>query len=229
MPREWLLLGSLLAPALRRARQRALRRVGPAVEANALRPTLVTLFTDAWLEGASTAILAHGSRLGLTRRSIEAETSAGLTDRLVTAVRARVDRMFEAASDASTVQQLTNWAATASEGTVWSGQDEEAQVIARLAEVEWKTWVRAFARDGARDHHDDLNGVTIPVDDNFTLSGASVYGPRDWDALPDPSEWMNCGHALEFSKTVTREDLEDTLRRETIIAPQRTTSPGGTS
>jgi hypothetical protein len=223
MAREFLLLGRLMAPALQRARQRALRRVGPAVAGNVLRRTLVTLFADAWLEGSHTAILAHGARLGLTRRGIEARTSVGLTDRLVTAVRARVDRLLDAAEDVSTVQQLTQWAATANEGAVWSGQDEEAQVIARLAEVEWKTWVRAFARDEARDHHDDLNGVTIPVTDRFVLNGVSIYGPRDWDALPDPSEWMNCGHALDFSREVTREELGDTFRHrdQVVIGPER--------
>jgi len=61
--------------------------------------------------------------------------------------------------------------------------------------------------------------VTIPVDDFFNLDGVNVYGPRDWDSLPDPGEWMNCGHALDFKQAVTAEDLEPTLR--TVVGPTR--------
>jgi len=225
MAREWLQLGAIIAPAIQRARNRALARVpGALTNDTALASVLVTLFADAYLDGVNVAVITHGARLGLTVESIFAETTRDLTERSLVSIAAARDRALNTFGQDATVAELTNWFAQANANMVWEGQDEEAEVLAKLAEVEVKTWVRSFARDEHRDHHDDLNGVTIPVDDDFVLpggpnAGARVYGPRDWDSLSDPSEWMNCGHALEFKREATADDI-DTNRR-IVFAPER--------
>lgn len=225
MAREWLQLGNAMAPLLTKARNRALQRV-PAALTNdrALAAVLVTLFSDAYLDGSNAAIVTHGSRLGLGVSEIDALNTRELAERTFVQIAAARDRALNTFRDDATVAELTNWFATANAQMVWAGQDDEAEALATLAQAEVKTWVRSFARDEHRDHHDDLNGVTIPVDDDFVLpggpnAGASVYGPRDWDSLGDPGEWMNCGHALEFKREATAEDLAENAR--IIIAPQR--------
>ena len=89
---------------------------------------------------------------------------------------------------------------TAGEAGAWSGMDTGANEAAKTYQLRLKTWVRAYARQEKRPGHVALEGVTIPFDDLFELpSGARVWQPRDWARLPDPAEWVNCGHALRYS------------------------------
>jgi hypothetical protein len=232
--RELLQLGLLMLPLLRRARARAVTQLGANLTASpgTLSRVTVQVFGEAYLDGVDAAIAVFGSRLGVTRASVQNELTRALTERAAVAIGTARTRLLaqldELASDQLTVAEVTARAAASAQQMVWTGQDQEAQVIGRLAEVEWKTWVRAFARDEQRDHHDDLNGRSIPVDDLFryALPGggtAEVYGPRDWDALPEPSEWMNCGHALDFRREITAEEAEETLRSpgSVVIGPER--------
>ena len=230
MAREWLQLGALMLPALTRARNQAVNRVPAALTSDRrLAAVLVSIFADAYLDGTNVAVVTHGARLGLTSEVVFGETTRGLIDRSLVSIASARDRALATFTQDATVAELTNYFAQAATNMVWQGQDDEAEVLATLATVEWKTWVRSFARDEHRDHHDDLNGVTIPVDDDFILpggpnAGARCYGPRDWDSIGDPSEWMNCGHALEYKREATTEDIEVTSRSlETVFAPARTT------
>ena len=101
--------------------------------------------------------------------------------------------------------QATRYANTVLTQSIWNGQDTEALRIAETTQAIWKEWVRAFTRDEHRDHHDALIGQVIPTNETFTLpggtnAGANVFGPRDWNSVRDPGEWIECGHALRFSR-----------------------------
>ena len=227
MASELLALGRIMAPALLSARQRARARITTALgKPTSLSRAIVSVFGSAYLDGVDAAIAVFGSELGVTRAAINNDLTRALTDRMLTAVgvaQSRALRQVELEIGGNvTVSELVSRLEAAAQSMVWQGQDEEAATIGRLAEAEWKTWVRAFARDENRDHHDDLNGVSIPIDDLFNLSGVGVYGPRDWNRLPDPGEWMNCGHALDYKMVANAEDLEPTLRdRNVVFAPAR--------
>lgn len=68
--------------------------------------------------------------------------------------------------------------------------DEGSQLV--------KTWVRLAPRREHRSHHDALEGLTIPYNDNFQLNSPSgsynIFRPYD-PALP-LSETFNCGHGI---------------------------------
>jgi hypothetical protein len=120
----------------------------------------------------------------------------------------RYDRLLEAGSRFP----LDHWAGIVGEAGAWRGMDEAALELGREFEVEWKTWVRAWPRNEKRGWHGVLEGMTIPVNDLFVLpggprAGTRVFGPRDWDAVPDVREHVNCGHALAYSKIATTNDL----------------------
>ena len=221
---ELLVLGRIMRPLLRTARGRARARIAANLSSpTGLTQAIVSVFAQNYLDGVDAAVVVFGAQLGVTRATVTNDLTRNLTDRMLTAVgvaRRRLLEQIEAeVGGGISAAQLQARLEIAAVAMVWRGQDDEAEVVARLAEVQWKTWVRAFARDENRDHHDELNGVTIPVDDFFNLDGVNVYGPRDWDSLPDPGEWMNCGHALDFKQAVTAEDLEPTLR--TVVGPTR--------
>jgi hypothetical protein len=222
MARELPELGKLLTPALKRARERVARRLSTGFRDDTLNRVLVGLFTESYLDGVEIAATLHGSRLGLTAAVVQRDLARSLAGALLPAVEFARDRALETIDEPLTVAQVIHRISSANEQTVWRGHDDEQSAIARLATAEWKTWVRAFARDEHRDHHDDLLGVTIPADGTFIIHGVPVKAPRDWDALPDPAEWMNCGHALDYKRTASAEDLESTARRlELVSGPRR--------
>lgn len=79
-----------------------------------------------------------------------------------------------------------------------------ASAAAEEAGARSKTWVRVYPVRHPRDWHSALEGVTIPAGERFVLpggpnAGRAVEGPHDWDSLPDPREWVNCGHAVVYS------------------------------
>jgi len=224
MPDEWLLLGQLFDAARRRATVQA-RRLATALLDDAVDDAIQAI-AAAYLEGARTSFTAYASDLRLGRSvprelatvwtSSSIALGARLVERLRTTVNARgeVTKLFIESYADTTVQQ-----------SLWRGVDQTGQELGTLAEVEWKTWVRAWPRKEHRDWHTMLEGVTIPVDDAFRLpggpnAGTSVYGPRAWDSVSDPGEHLNCGHALRFSKRASRSDLAKTMeRRELVYAP----------
>lgn len=217
MNEEWLLLGQLLDAARRRA-NRQVERLAQALLTEAT-DDAIRAIAASYLEGGRAAFAAYSADLQLGRtipRELAAtwaaasvEYGARLVDTLQTTLgnRGEVTRLFIRSYADLTVQQ-----------SLWRGTDQTGQELGTLAEVQWKTWVRSFPRKEHRDHHDMLEGVKIPVDDLFRLPGgpnvgARVYGPRAWDRVSDPGEWMNCGHALRFSKTATREEVAGTRRK----------------
>lgn len=184
---------------------------------------LIDLLADAYLQGRDAAWVVHGEYLraprSLPARIARAALEAALAHAtLVT----RKAQLTLGARANPTVAHTQAYARIAAEQSVWRGQDDGATDLARLMQAEWKEWVRAWPREDPRDHHAVLEGVIIPTDDHFILPGrAPVYAPRDWDAIPDPGEWLQCGHALRYRQTVTRSELGKTLEGAGIIYDPR--------
>lgn len=212
---EWLLLGQLFEAAQARSRTRA-RRLADLLFTFAVDGAIRNI-AQTFMEGRTTGWQAYASDLGfpaaiaretMTAWTVQArEQSATLVSQLVETLgdRPEVTRVF-----------IDNYATNVTNNTLWAGIDASGDELAVLAETEWKTWVRSWPRREERDWHSTLEGVTIPVDDAFTLPGgpnvgAQVYGPRDWDAVDDPGEHMNCGHALRFSVSASEDMLGRTL------------------
>ncbi len=220
-----------ITPALNRARAQVLSQLIPDLERlgeGELVRRLTIALGAAYIDGVQAAVAAHGY-LGLNPTVVRNQLTRALTAMVLDAIaRARqrlIDQVATRYAGGITVHQLGARILNAVQQTVWTGHDEEARSLAVMASVEWKVWRRSFAREEHRDWHDDLNGVMIPVDEDFTMpsgpnAGAKVYGPRDWDSLPDPREWMNCGHALEFRRTAAVGDLAETAL---VYRPQGTT------
>jgi hypothetical protein len=107
-----------------------------------------------------------------------------------------------------TPAQVANWIKTAGQMQVFSGNDAGSRAAATIYEAEYKRWVRAWERREKRPHS-SLEGAVILEEAFFILpSGARVYGPRDWDNYPEPSEWINCGHALQYERRPNQEELD---------------------
>lgn len=92
------------------------------------------------------------------------------------------------------------------------GWGEGAQAAAKEAGALWKTWVRVYPVRHPRDWHTALEGRTIPERAKFTLpggpnAGRKVDAPHDWDSVPDPAEWMNCGHAVIYTPEATWKEV----------------------
>lgn len=88
------------------------------------------------------------------------------------------------------------------------GWGEGAETAAKEAGARWKTWVRVYPVKHPRDWHTALEGRTIPEKAKFILpggpnAGRKVDAPHDWDSVPDPAEWMNCGHAVIYTPHAT--------------------------
>lgn len=95
---------------------------------------------------------------------------------------------------------------------VKQGWTDGASEAAEEADAGFKTWVRVFPVRQPRDWHDALEGKTVPRKMLFTLpfgpnAGAKVEAPHDWDRLPDPAEWINCGHGVIYTPHARRADL----------------------
>jgi len=92
------------------------------------------------------------------------------------------------------------------------GWTEGAEQAGREAGAMFKTWVRVYPVKEPRDWHSALEGTTIPEKGKFTLPGGpnrgqKVDAPHDWDSVPDPREWVNCGHAVIYTRQATWRDL----------------------
>jgi hypothetical protein len=88
------------------------------------------------------------------------------------------------------------------------GWSEGAETAAKEAGALWKTWIRVYPVKHPRDWHVALEGRTIPERAKFILPGGPNVGkrvdaPHDWDSVPDPREWMNCGHAVIYTLQAT--------------------------
>ena len=226
---EWPELGSALTNALREARARSPAIVDAIIASGGIE-ALRRWLTQNYLRGRRIGYIAQGTtfRFG---RFISAnvarawvDESVRYADRWTTSLLTEVDER-----GAPTRMWLENRVRQSSEQGVWNGTDAGTNEVAVLAEAEFKVWVRAWPRDEHRDWHDQLadNIGGIPIDDPFILpggpnAGSRVHGPRDWDAVSDPGEHLNCGHALRFEKRVTGEDLSAArANRGVLYDPQR--------
>ncbi|MCK9513762.1 MAG: hypothetical protein M0R28_21405 [Pigmentiphaga sp.] len=183
----------------------------------------------AYATGVQTGWVVHGTLLGGVPTSLTGRAAREWRDRAFEHGEVIANRFGHLLEAEPTVAQLTRHASVAGESSVWAGQDAAAAEVAILAEAEWKVWVRAWPRKEHRDWHDALEGVTIPEENLFTLpggpnQGAQVYGPRDWDAVPDAGEHLNCAHALRYQRHATAEDLEGTKRGVGVIYTPPTAS-----
>jgi len=220
---EWLALGLRLDGAFRRS-STAAEAIVRAVAAGNL-AALRLYLARAHLDGRKVARLLQGGYLRvspfLDRRTAQRWLESGQLYAYAIANRVETARL-----ERTTFLQLRSWVVNAGQQAVWAGHDTEAEDVATLAEAEFKTWVRAWPRSKHRDWHDRLEGVSIPVDADFVFPdgpnrGQRITGPRAWDDVSDPAEWMNCGHALRFEKTLTREDAEPALRGRRILYDPR--------
>lgn len=213
-------------PALGRALDRVLPRVRRDLEVRVLAALatvdelpmrlLAQVFAGAYASGVTVGWVVHGAILGAPLDLSPAEVREW-RERAMRHGDLIANRVQVIASHEPTIAELRSHVLRAGEASVWSGQDDAGEHVATLAEAAWKEWVRAWPRTEHRDHHDALEGVVIPEEHLYTLpggnsAGAQVYGPRDWERVPDPGEWLNCGHALAYHRDVTEEDLERTRR-----------------
>ncbi len=104
------------------------------------------------------------------------------------------------------------WLKLAVRAGVRGGWAEGAREAAEEAGAGFKTWIRTWPAKEPRDWHDALEGKTIPANALFTLPGgpnigAKVEAPHDWQRLPDPAEWINCGHAVVYTPHARLRDL----------------------
>ena len=180
----------------------------------------------AYIRGRQVGYTVHGRTLGLPRsvpaRVIRRWRDAGLL--WANAIQTRVMETFDARDDV-TALFVRSYAVGVTTQATWSGNDEMFKDLGRATSVEFKRWVRAWPRDEHRDWHDDLNDVVIPVDDLFTLpggpnAGSQVYGPRDWNRVSDPADWMGCGHALAFETKPAAADVDRARADRTVYDPR---------
>lgn len=167
----------------------------------------------AYLRGTAAGYAYHGQVLGAPTSLPVAVARAWRDKANDFAVRAvnRAIRVFDERGDVDRVF-VQSYATGLTRQTTLIGHDDTFKSLGAAFDVEFKRWVRFVARSVHRDWHDAIEDENaIPVDDLYTLPGGpnvgkQVYGPRDWDAVPDPGEHMNCGHALAFETRPTREN-----------------------
>jgi hypothetical protein len=202
-----------LGRAIDNALLRIWRLVRSRIEKGRISPGVIIDFAaDAYLIGADVGWQVHASYLGypayLSKSDYERFRMMALNHGQFVAAR-YMD--IAAKRGGLTRAETTFWSKIAGEASLWRGQDESSRIIANQAEAEFKTWIRAYAREDEREHS-SLEGVMIPVDTYFTLpNGVKVWGPRDWSSFPSPAEWVNCGHALVYSRTAKRSDTQKTM------------------
>jgi hypothetical protein len=216
-------LGRALQRAFRINRQQAEAWAAAIIAGNT--EAAVRELITAYMRGRVVGYQVHGRMLGapaslpvavaVAWRETARTYATGLTMRAM--------RTFDERGDITRVF-VRSYANELTRQTTWAGQDDTFKDLGRAFDVEFKRWVRAWPRTVHRDHHDDLEDVVIPVDDLFTLpggdnTGAQVYGPRDWDRVGDPGEWMNCGHALAFETRPSASDME-AARDRTVYDPR---------
>jgi len=184
---------------------------------SAARGTIVDVISQTWMAGAITGYTVHGAYLEAPA-SMPPSLAQPLAEQALqhgewTATRIR-DTLSDREVTQATVALLARYSAEAS---TWLGHDTAARAVANMMEARFKRWVRSWPRKEEREHS-ALEGQVLPEPELFTLpSGRRVYGPRDWDRVPDPSEWINCGHALVYQREATVSDVLYNPPRESAI------------
>jgi len=207
---EWLALGRAFEEAQRRSRTRARQLADHLINVDA--PAARENLSGTYLEGRTTGWEAYTRDLGVPDDIDDARLQAWVQEAAVKSTD-MMERLIATVENRDEVTRvfIDNYANVATNNTLWEGIDESGVDVARLAEAQYKTWVRSWSRKQQRDWHSWNEGISIPIEDKFRLmggpnSGALVDGPRDWQAVNDPREHINCGHALRFT-TVKESDL----------------------
>lgn len=62
-----------------------------------------------------------------------------------------------------------------------------------------KTWLTMLDKL-VRDTHEEVEGVTIGIDEYFVVGNSEMRFPHDWELAPDPKETVNCRCAIDYTK-----------------------------
>jgi len=174
---------------------------------SAARGTIVDVITEAWMSGALTGYMVHGAYLEAPA-SMPPSLAQPLAEQALQHGEWTATRIRDSLEDREVTQAVVALLARSStEASAWMGHDIVARGVANMMEAGFKRWVRSWPRKEEREHS-VLEGQVLPESELFTLpDGRLVYGPRDWDRVPDPGEWINCGHALVYLREATVADV----------------------
>lgn len=174
---------------------------------SAARGTIVDVIARTWMGGATTGYMVHGTYLEAPA-SMPPSLARPLAEQALQHGNWTATRIRETLADREVTQATVALLARAStEAAAWIGHDVAARGVANMMGAGFKRWVRSWPRKDEREHS-VLEGQVLPEPELYTLpSGARVYGPRDWDRYPEPSEWINCGHALVYLREATVADV----------------------
>ena len=62
-----------------------------------------------------------------------------------------------------------------------------------------KTW-HTMLDNKVRDTHEEIEGMTIGIDEYFQVGNSEMKFPHDWELAPDPKETINCRCAIDYTK-----------------------------
>lgn len=214
MRKLWRRLGKLISDAFAATRREFERLIKPVIFEQPSAPTIIAVsrqyFARSQQRGIRVGWRASHNYLEQTNQTIvipprtfdDLQASIDLNASLLR------DKLAVYIQQDASPAQIANWISTAGMMQVLSGTDSGSKASATMLEAEYKRWVRAWERKEKRPHS-SLEGAVIPEPDMFVLpSGGKVYGPRDWDNYPQPSEWVNCGHALQYERSPTQEEVD---------------------
>lgn len=84
---------------------------------------------------------------------------------------------------------------------ILEGVGEGQLLTAEEAGLGYKTWIHTGVSNEAREHHEEMDGTTIPKDELFQLSnGVSCDSPHDW-ASAGAEEWNFCGCQILYTNS----------------------------
>ena len=206
---EYRPIGTAMIAMMRRVERLINRRLLPALERReaSARGVVTDVITETWMAGATTGYMLHGAYLGAPA-SMPPSLARALAEQALhhgewTAGRIR-SALEQREIDGAALSDL---ARISSQVALWRGHDVASRAVAGLTEAGYKRWVRSWPRKQQREHS-VLEGQVLPEHMLYQLpSGARVYGPRDWDRYPEPSEWINCGHALVYMRDVSAREV----------------------
>jgi len=202
-------LGAAMSALMARVRRLVEGRLIPDLleRPSAARGTIVDVIARTWMSGALTGYAVHGAYLEAPA-SIPPSLAQPLAEQALRHGEWTAARIREVLADRElTMGTVGLLARSSAEASAWMGHDTAARGVANMMEAGLKRWVRSWPRKEERPHS-VLEGQVLPEPELFTLpDGRRVYGPRDWDRVPDPSEWINCGHALVYLREATVADV----------------------
>lgn len=207
-------LGRILDRAIQRMERRGLHRVAEQLRDMARRGEYTALrqwAMSGFLGAEMRAWALHATWLDLPTLP-PAAVQGELVERAIAFandVVARVSAVYGAGEPPVSPRVYVRLVADVATRRGWS---EGAEVAAEKGGARWKTWVRVYPVREPRDWHVALEGQTIPETAKYTLpggpnAGQRVDAPHDWDSVPDPREWINCGHAVIYTPHATWGDV----------------------